>query len=151
MLLWFSGPKFTPFYHPLSPAPRFPACLPPVALHNCSESPFFKGTLWFQAQRNDIITIECPQLHNQSLSGHSERQSLPQSHCDRCAHSSIEERARGSRLTTIGRVVQSKTPEPEMISVQYGRVEPAGQCVCVLTECFMGFVLAKLDLYRSSV
>lgn len=103
ILPWFSGQNSL-----LSPSlPSSSASLAPVALHNCEKVIFHENALilgtekWHHHLR--------PQLHNHSLSGGGERQSLPQSHCNRCAHSSIEERVRGSRLTTIGRVVQSKT------------------------------------------
>lgn len=134
ILLWFSGSELPPLSSPL---PQ-----PPPALHLChlwrcvtAQKSAFKGTLWFRALRNDI-TIKGPNCTITLCQSRAERQSLPQSHCNRCAHSSIEERARGSRLTTIGRVVQSQTPEPKTLSVLYGRVEPAlvwGRCVFSLS------------------
>lgn len=139
ILLWFFWTK-TPSYRPLS---QPPAPLRLCHLWHCvtAQKSAFKWTLLIPGTEKWHHHYG-PQLHNHSLSGRGERQSLPLSHCNRCAHSSIEERAHGSRLTTIGRVVQSKTPEPETLSVLYGSARL--RAVCVLVECFIGFVLAKL-------
>lgn len=143
MILWTRTPPS--YYHPIS---QLPTSLHLHHLWCCitaQKVSFSRGRCDFR-HREMTSLLRAPNCNNQSLSGHSERQSLPQSHCDRCAHSSMEERAHGSRLTTIGRVVQSKTPEPETLSVLYGRVEPAGRwsCVCVCSQwVFYGICVGK--------
>lgn len=62
----------------------------------------------------------------------------------------MEERARGSWPTTIGRVVQSKTPEPETLSV----LQYCLRVVLFLSKGFIGPVLVPVvsfTTYQSKI
>ena len=106
--------------------------LPPVALRNCSEvSSSNSGHREMTSPSRAPSTAQSVSVRT----GAKDNLCLWAT-CNRCAHSTIEERARGSRLTTIGRVVQSKTPWTRdalcSVATSPGRV-------CVLhCERFMG-------------
>lgn len=125
--------------------PLLSASLPPVVLHNCSGVELSKGgTLRFRATEKNDISTEGPNC-TISLCQAEEKDNL----CLRATATDVpipEERASGSRLTTIGRVVQSKTSEPETRPAPYSRFEPVwGPCM------FSGSVLKEFMMAKVSV
>lgn len=106
---FFFGPKLFPIFPSAS---RSPASLPPVALRNSSKVSFQEDALdsghWEMTSPSRAPTA-------QSLSVRLSRKTISASEPvqQMCPFHYRREGLGGSRLTTIGKVVQSNTPEPE--------------------------------------
>lgn len=141
LILWTKIHPF--FYHPLSPAPRFPACLPPVALHNCSESPFFKWRYDFRHREMTSSLLSAPTA--QSVSVRPQRKTISASEPLRqmCP---FQYRGEGSRVKADNNrqscAIQNPWTRDALCSVREGW---ASRAVCVCSHwVFYGICVGKV-------